>query len=111
MLRIILSKFLNAPPNPTRLGFPLAASSKFNLKDPFGGLVQFFSLLTEVGSVLVIALLTGNSTIPNSYKIILSFASAMKSSCVHWCRIIVSFSCASIMVQISPFFLVLFSNI
>ena len=111
MLRIIPFEFLIAPPNHAGHGFPFVAPSKLNLKDPFGGLVQVFALLTEVGAVMVIALLTGNSTIPNSYKIILSFASSMKSSCVHWCRIIVCFRCASIMVQISPFFLVLFSNI
>ena len=110
MLRIIQSEFLNAPLNPIGLGFPLATPLKLNLKDPSGGLVQFFALLIEVGIILVSALLIGNSTIPNSYKINLSFAYAMKSSCVHWCRVIVSFRCASIMVQISLFG-VLFSKI
>ena len=83
MLRIIPSKLLNAPQNPTRLGFPLVAPSKLNLKEPSGGLVNVFAMLTEVGAILVHVLLTGNSTIPISYKIFLSFTSAVKSSCVH----------------------------
>ena len=83
MLRIIPSKFLNAPLNPTGLGFPLVASSNLNLKEPSGGHVQVFTLFTEFGAILVHVLLTGNSTIPNSYKIILSFASSMKYSRVH----------------------------
>ena len=83
MLRIIPSKFLNAPPNHVGPRFPLATSSKLNLKDPTSGLVQAFELLIDDGAALVSVLFTGNSTIPNSYKIIRSFASAMKSSCVH----------------------------
>ena len=108
MLRIITSEFLIAPPNPIGPGFPLAAPSKVYLKDPSRGLVQIFSLSIEVGAVLVVTLLTGNSTIPNSYKIILSFASSMKYSCVHWWRVIVSFRCVSIEVHISSCFRVLF---
>ena len=95
---MVPSEFLIAPPNPVGLGFPLVALSKLYLKDPSGGLVQIFSPSIEFGAVLVVALLTGNSTIPNSYKTILSFASSMKSSCVHWWRVIVSFRCVSIEV-------------
>ena len=76
MLRIIPSKFLNGPLNPTRPRFPLVSSSKLNLKEPSCGLVNVFAILTEVGAVLVHALLTGNSTIPISYKIFLLFTSA-----------------------------------
>ena len=110
MLRIISSDFLIAPPNPAGPRFPLVAPSKLYLKDPSGGLVQVFTLLTEVGAVSVSALLIGNSTIPNSYKIFLSFTFAVNSSCIHWFRVIVSFRWASMMVHISPVFLVCFQR-
>ena len=76
MLRIIPSKFLKAPPNPAGPGFPLVAPSKLNLKEPSRGLVNVFAMLTEVSVVLVHVLLTGNSTIPISYRIFLLFTSA-----------------------------------
>ena len=98
MLRIIPSEFLKAPPNPAGPGFPLATTSKLNLKEPSSGHVQVFTLFTEFGVILVHALLTGNSKIPISYKIFRSFTSAVNSSCIHWFRVIVSFSWDSMMV-------------
>lgn len=110
MLRIFPSEFLNVPLKPAGPGLPLAAPSKLNLKEPFGGHVHVFALFTEFGTILVHALLTGNSKIPISYKIFRSFTSAVNSSCIHWFRVIVSFRWASMMVHISPVFLVCFQR-
>ena len=69
---------------------PLAAPSTLSLKDPAGGPIQEFRLEIVTRTEREIELLEGNSPIPNSYRIILLFASVINSSCVHLCRVIVS---------------------
>ena len=103
--------FLIAPPYPVGPMLTLSTPSTLSLKVPAGGACQQFGLETCTGGVLAIELFGGNSLIPRSYSMILSFASTEYSSCVHICREMVSFRWAYMEFHTSSYFLALFSKV
>ena len=111
--RLMISPFgfLIPPPYLAGPGLPLVVPSILSLKVPIRGACQQFRLETWTRGVRAIELFGGNSPIPRSYSMILSFASTEYSSWVHSCRDMVSFRCASIEFHICSFFLALFSKV